>query len=412
MIDLSDGKLHFHGYAQSRLERLRASLNRLDIVHGRPDVLEVSQCAVPPLRHRRKRVSSVYDSQNRMVELSARVRADERVGDVLDAQSLDGLRPDARAAYFLGYGEKHYGHFLLEVLCRAWAWEEHGEGRVPVLQSDVPQFARDCYALIPGILKRVEVIRSATRFSNVLVPGASFAIRRKAYTEFKRLCERMEDHATGAIRPPTEQPLYLSRTGLDSTRRSVIGEAWLEALLEREGFLVVRPESLPIQEQIALFNRHTWIVSTTGSACHTRLFARRPTNFVTITPESFNENHVLCDMLCEGNSHYVNALIMPDIGVDIDLLNVQPFVVDNHHLLATLKRLGLVRPSAGLDIPPPDLIAYKCRWIAAARWLANTKPPNRQQLLDAITAVANSLGARDRLLTRCWISLHQSGIRI
>ncbi len=355
-------------------------------------MVQEADCAIAPLKYRGKKNSGVYDRENRLIASSARVRGSDRVEGELDRRDLLKAVRDKRDAYYLGCGEKHYGHFLLEVLCRAWAWHEHGQNRVPVLQSKIPPFAKALFTLIPGVIENVKTIERPTRFRNMIVPGASFVIVREAYVEFKRLCERMADQVVNSGAPETEQPLYLSRTALDTSRRTLEGEAWLEQLLEREGFLVVRPETLPVGEQIALFNRHRWIVSAVGSACHTRVFSRRANNFVTITPGLFNQNHVLCDLLCEGDSHYVHALVKPDIGTDVGLESIEPLLIDPEPLLAALKKLGLVRASAAFDRPPPDLDDYKLRWIAAARFRIGENPPNAKQLRGAIADVTASLG--------------------
>lgn len=385
--------LRFHGFEEPQLRALRAARAGLSIVTQRPERAEVADGTIAPLKYRGTKNSGVYDASQRLVELSARVRGETHVEGALRPDQLRNAATDRRHAYYLGSGEKHYGHFLLEVLCRAWAWEECGKDRVGIVQSALPPFAKSLYALIPGLPERAEVVARPTRFASVTVPAASFVIARQAHTEFKRLCERMAERAMGSLPPKTAQPLYLSRAALDSSRRGLEGELWLEQVLQREGFAVVRPETLPMSEQIALFNRHEWIVSTTGSASHTRVFSLSANNFVIIAPAFFNQNHVLCDLLCAGTAHYVNALVRPDIGVNINLANVEPLLLDAQAVLITLKELGLVRPSVAVDAPAPDLHAYKVRWLAAARWRLKANPPDAAVLRAAIDTVAASLGA-------------------
>jgi hypothetical protein len=388
--------VRFHHYGELDMQLMRAAWQELTVHTQRPRLTEVDQGTVAPLNYHGKKNSGIYDANSALVVSSTRFRGMERVETDLDRSDLRDAMKDNRNAYYLGCGEKHYGDFLLEVLCRAWAWQESGRDRVGVVQRESPPFARALYALIPGISTKMEIVRRPTRFRNIIVPAPSFIMLREAHVEFKIMCERMAEQCVGRLAPRTGQPLYLSRSGLDLTRRAVLGEIQLEKLLEKEGFRIVRPESLSVSEQITLINSHSWIVSTVGSACHTRVFSLAPNTFVTIAPSFINQNHVLCDLLCAGEAHYVNALEKPEILPDIWLRNVGPVLLNQESALSALKRMGLVRDSATIDGPQPDLDEYKRRWIAAARWLAKGKPPDALKLLNAIEHVRASISAGSR----------------
>jgi len=135
---------------------------------------------------------------------------------------------------------------------------------VPVLQSSVPQFARAFLALIPELAERIEIISAPRRFRNILVPGASFVIAREAHVEFKRMCERMAWARDDPFRARYRSAALSVPRRSQFECRTLEGETWLERSLEREGFLIVRPETLPVAEQIALVNRHRWIISAAG----------------------------------------------------------------------------------------------------------------------------------------------------
>jgi hypothetical protein len=390
-------KLRFHFFPESQIRRLRDMSGDLSISLVRPSLVEIPGGVTTQGAADGKTISGVYDRNSCLVASSFRIRGkDGRVDGDAEPDDLSKAVRDERDAYYLGRGSSHYGHFILETLSRAWAWNEFGRDRVPVLQSSVPQFARAFLALIPELAERIEIISAPRRFRNILVPGASFVIAREAHVEFKRMCERMAGHAMIRSEPVTDQPLYLSRAGLSLSRRTLEGETWLERSLEREGFLIVRPETLPVAEQIALVNRHRWIISPQGSACHTRLFSRICTNFVTVTSDYLNPNYMLCDLLCEGTSHYLNALAQPQIGTRVRLARFwEPRLLDRVRLLGALRQLGLVRNSAVFDDPAPDLNGYKLRWIEAARAQMKTRPDDKKKLLEAIDEVTASLDATE-----------------
>jgi hypothetical protein len=251
--------------------------------------------------------------------------------------------------------------------------------------------------LIPDLAGRIEHIRAPTRFRHILVPGASFVFARDAFVEFKKLCERIAERAVESTLPQTDQPVYLSRAGVSSAnRRALEGEKRLERLLETEGFRIIRPETLPTPQQIALFNTHKWIVAPMGSACHTRLFSRRANTLVMLTSNHFSPNFVLCDLMCEGPSHYVKVFLKPPVATHTRLLGfLEPAILDDGNVLAALKQFGLIRSSAAFDGPGPDLREYKLRWIEAARLQAQKNPRTKEKMLRAIEEVTASLDTSD-----------------
>ncbi|MGH6889596.1 MAG: glycosyltransferase family 61 protein [Rhizomicrobium sp.] len=345
------------------------------------------------------RVACVYDRDNEPVEASARLRGfGGRSAPEPDAITLREARRDNRSAYFLAINTLHYGHFLLEALCRAWAWEKQDAGRVAIIMSPpISNFARAFCELVPGLVQRLEVLQATTRFDNVTVASPAFVTACYAHAEFKAMCERMAERVVPSLEPMTEQPLYLSRAGLDPAKdRSILGEIRLERFLEAEGFHVARPETLPIREQIALFNRHKWIVTPLGSACHTRLFARRPINLLVLTgkmhrdsDQPFKTNFALCDLLSEGSAHYAKVFSVPDIGTGLSLEATSPVMVEEERLLDMLRGFGLIRARAEPGGLPPSLKDYKARWIEYATRRARRSATRK--LVRTIAAVKATL---------------------
>ncbi len=70
---------------------------------------------------------------------------------------------------------------------------------------------------------------------------------------------------------PGHRKLYLSREG--TGRRRVVNEAALVQWLATRGFEVVRPETLSVREQVALFAEASHIVAPTGAALTNMLYA-------------------------------------------------------------------------------------------------------------------------------------------
>lgn len=348
--------IQLHGFGEEELRLLKAQWASLSVTSQQPELIEVPSGIVESRNRSSTRggkwVVGVYDRNGDPVSSSLRVR---------DSQASPTQRPlcpadiskDPRCAYYLGVDAAHFGHFLLETLCRAWAWpwSDRPPRMIAVIQAaPLRRFARAFLRLIPGLANRVEIVSSTTRFATVLVPSPTFVIGTGAHYVFKELCSRIAERAGANNRPMTDQPVYLSRAGLGSTaKRAIMDEVELEEFLAGQGFRIVRPETLPVAEQVAVVNEHRWIVAPMGSACHTRLFALRPTNLLMISP-ILHPNYVLCDLLSEGATHYAKLLTASDLEPERRRGHRSVFL-ERESFVALLKHFGLLRSGSRVCQP-------------------------------------------------------------
>ena len=92
--------------------------------------------------------------------------------------------------------------------------------------------------------------------------------------------ERQLTRIHNGSRAPSK--IYLART--PSPKRNFLTEDRLRAELARLGFEIIFPEQLPIDEQIAVFNRADVLVGCTGAAFANVLYCREDAKVVEITP--------------------------------------------------------------------------------------------------------------------------------
>lgn len=79
--------------------------------------------------------------------------------------------------------------------------------------------------------------------------------------------------------------LYLSRSG--QTRRRLVNEDEIEALFERLGFSIVRPEEHDIETQVALISGARMIAGLGGSAMHSAVFASAGTPVLIVSSRAW-----------------------------------------------------------------------------------------------------------------------------
>jgi hypothetical protein len=366
-------RIRLHFFDAEGEQSLRTKWDRLAIRAEKPPIAEIPDGLIPQLSRAfmagSRELDCVFDQDNRPVPTSRRFRGVGESTDRISHETInfEGADRDDRTAYLLGANARHYGHFLLEAFSRAWAWDRNRHQVAIILSPPILEFARSLCAFLPGLAERMEVIERTTRFRHVTVPSSTFSISRESYFELKLMCERIAENAVPRPDDVTEQPVYLSRARLQlDSNRALIGETRLEQLLESEGFRIVHPETLPIAEQIAIVNRHKWIVAPMGSACHTRLFSRIDNNLLMLTSDHVHRNYVLCDLLSRGATHYANVFSSPIRGDRIPL-SLKPVMLDDDRLLRVLKEFGLVRSDARFSRPSAELDAEMERYIGNAR---------------------------------------------
>jgi hypothetical protein len=383
-FDLFDGR---------KTERVRMRVERLQVRPEPPEVAEISRgiLAVEKTADRRPLgARGVCDESGSVFSASVSLRG-KQVSSKRDApprELLDRAPLQPGTAYYLGdlrHHNAHYGHFLLETLSRAWDWSEaRTEAKLMVLGARMPDFARRFYAVLFGSADRVTLVNRTTRFERIVVPAPAFVLDRHVHVQFKELCDRIAGAVGGEKEARSEQPVYISRSGLDpASCRTILGEELFERVLAGEGFRIVRPEAMSIDDQIRLFNRHRNVVASMGSACHTRLFSLSASTLVVLCAERVDPNYILCDLLNSGPTRYVRVLSAPELpGAEGLPPFATPLLLDLESAIESLKKIGLVRPRTQPDAVAPGLEEYRIRWIQIAKTLS--RRPESQRLRDSI----------------------------
>lgn len=177
---------------------------------------------------------------------------------------------------FIGIHEHHFGHFVAE-----------SAPRLPLTLRDAPELplvfttlmpieaatmapalraVLDWYGIAPG---RLRFVHRPTRFRDLRI--APQAEHLDGPAPLPAYLDALEAHA--ARRGVTARPegiVYVSRAGLPAQQGGHAGEAYLEDCLRRLGVRVIRPETLPLPEQLAAYAGARHLVLAEGSAAHGR----------------------------------------------------------------------------------------------------------------------------------------------
>lgn len=271
----------------------------------------------------------------------------------------------------------HFGHFLCESTARLWALDRPGPPVAGVLfhprkRATWPRrFLRPIrpWLALAGVEGPVELPMRPCRVERLLVPDQAFGTGGMigGRPEFHRF---VRERFGAGIAAEGAERIYISRSRLFARRGRILGEAWLEARMQAEGYRIFHPQEHPIEAQVAQYKAARVVVSTDCSALHLAAFFARPGDRVAIvlrrpgrTVQDFVTQYrtfcgvepVVIDCLC-GLHSYEGAKLgqMSEVFGEIDPAALQAALVAAGFLT------GPAQPG-----PTPDGIAAELEDLAA-----------------------------------------------
>lgn len=190
----------------------------------------------------------------------------------------------------------HYGHLLTEVLGKLWAWDRVRQlaPGVKVLVS-VPT-DRDDLVLLPfeeqilgafGISAGdVHVSDGPRRPERLYSATSMFSLPDYVHPDMVRIWDRVGDHLA-AQSSAGAGPRRIFCTRPADHKRSCTNAGEVEELFAGHGFEVIRPELLPLPDQVALFRQAEVIGGFGGSAVFTSALCDTAKTVVTVAPTSY-----------------------------------------------------------------------------------------------------------------------------
>jgi len=172
----------------------------------------------------------------------------------------------------------HFGHFITESITRLWATNYISNVNGIVFYNrycgqNNKSFIFDFLKLIIPNLQ-IKIIDKSCTVEELIVPeqlhcGNGFV---NGCSENRMLF----NVPTPLPKLTTSKKVYISRKNLSSTEGNIIGNEYISELLEKEGYLMIYPEQLSIEEQINIYTHAEKLVFDQGSAFHMyNLFSRK-----------------------------------------------------------------------------------------------------------------------------------------
>lgn len=222
---------------------------------------------------------AVYDRLGYLVPSSQ--RAGGHLGDLVVSSDKKRFRvpdPPVRLAGRWLYGGNwmgQFGHFVTETLTNFWPEFDDLDGIVChpfVWGVRTAAWQRMLVNAATGI-DTIRVVEVPASVAELIVPSRPYAPAQGASSEAVQVWDRCVRRLDTEARASQPERVFLSRSRLTRAKRRLAGDDELDDAMAAQGFVVVHPQHLGIEEQIRLVRHASVIAGVTGSALHLSAFA-------------------------------------------------------------------------------------------------------------------------------------------
>lgn len=169
----------------------------------------------------------------------------------------------------------HYGHFLLDVLSRIWAYDyltsffgiDDLRILMPAMEASFANEFLDLYGISSD---RIVPLEGAVTVEELFVPTKSFQIQEYTSPTAVATWKKISNAERGVGGP---KRIYVSRSR--NPQRILVNERETEEIVRAKGFIVIHPEEIPVRRQVGLFANAEIVVGTSGSNMFNLAFQRR-----------------------------------------------------------------------------------------------------------------------------------------
>ena len=216
----------------------------------------------------------VVDKDGHYVELSAII---DRVQFAYDVE-----KPEYRdeKVVYCGYMVNHWGHFLIEGVCRLWYFLEKDETVDKYIffldeneQREIKGNYRAFLELL-GIWDKLEFINKPATFREVLVPELALKCRTYYSPKYREMFDVIADHVTPDPSWEIPEKIYYSRSQFAKGIPFEFGYDMLDEFFAKNGYTILYPEKVPLRQMIFYIRNCKVVASLSGSLPHNMLFAR------------------------------------------------------------------------------------------------------------------------------------------
>lgn len=222
---------------------------------------------------------------------------------------------------FIGHFQKHWGNFLFDCTTRMWylfVTEKKCRLAYCAMDFDAKSFKEQTgyrkFLEMVGIdPNRMLLIDHPTQFSNVIIPALSGFPGQFYRDEYLYVFQKMMESVESRSDIRSYEKLYLTRERMLNCKE--IGEKWIENIFSNNGYHVIAPEELTLEEQVYLISHCKVFASIEGTTSHNILFALNSTKHIILRKQNYiNTRQILFDEIKMIKPSYVDIFREPFRG--------------------------------------------------------------------------------------------------
>lgn len=216
----------------------------------------------------------VVDSEGAYVDLSC------IPGRVQFSYPVDNPEFQDQKVVYCGYLIHQWGHFLIEGVSRLWYFLENDptiDKYVFFLDEHEEREIQGNYRMfleLLGIWDKLEFINKPTTYREVVIPELGYQVRTCYSPRQLLVFETIAQNVS--VDPDWEvfEKIYFSRSMFAKAQSLEFGFDTLDNYFEKNGYKVLYPERIPLDQMIHYIRSAKVITALQGSVCHNVFFAR------------------------------------------------------------------------------------------------------------------------------------------
>lgn len=244
--------------------------------------------AVPGIQ----KVVNIYDKEGNFVPNTSKRKFGTKeyidLDTKIDAEKMacEYLEEDV---VYLGFMRGHWGHFLVDSSIRLWALDraECRDKRILLNIEGMESFYKKLFRYLNIKPSQIVQLDKMTRFRSILVPDLSYFPEKYISKEYLAPFEKIANRIN--IDMPVYDKIYLSRVHFSKGKRE-IGEEDIQEIFARNGYHIIYPEELSLEEQVWYYKNCKSMVTTNGTIAHNILFANDQTELIILNRFEQKEN--------------------------------------------------------------------------------------------------------------------------
>ena len=224
-------------------------------------------------------------------------------------------KKDEKVVY-CGYLINHWGHFLVEAICRLWYFLKNDDSIDKYVfflneneEREIKGNYREFFELL-GVWNKLEIINKPTQYREVIVPELSYKSRTYYSEEFKNIFDTIADNIKVSDSWKKYKKIFLTRSQLKKAQKLEFGMEAIDSFFMNNGYEIISPEKISLSELIFMIRNASECASVSGSLPHNMLFANDKQNLTIIEREVLNNDfQVDFNRLKQLNVTYIDGNI-------------------------------------------------------------------------------------------------------